>query len=692
MGKFRGRKQIGLQAILILILMCFFLLENISFAQFVEYPVTLNKSEFSTDDEVPYLTDSWKFKKGDQSEWANPALVDTAWQVISTKLDPSEFPFVEWEGIGWFRLHIKVDSSLVNYPLALIAEQHYGASEVYLNGQLLYKMGEVSIFEENFVPYQDSRPRPLVFTDTTEHVLAVRYANHDAELFNSYGFNAGFRFFIGDLDKQIRASLKQATTIPWAQMFYAGGLSAFSIIHFLLFAFYPGEKRNLYFALFAGFLALFTYALIQKEHTNVPLMTITYYRLSFIALLLTVVYALRFTYSLFYDKTPVQFWIFLTLGIGFSIATWYSADSLGIYRDLFVIAVLAEVIRVLAISFYRKKEGIWIVGMGLAAFTCGILYTVFSNFDLVSGNPVFGNLYGSVLLILAMSVYLSRDFARTHKRLEHKLTEVKHLSERSLQQERINKQKELERKLLAAENKRKSRELEEARTLQLSMLPKQIPNNKWWDISVFMETAQEVGGDYYDFSISDEGTMTVALGDATGHGMKAGIMVATAKSYFHTLANDYDNLGILRRMSSGIRNMNLKTMYMSMFLLKCRKHHIKYISAGMPPSLYYNSSGNRVEELVLKGMPLGSRVEYPYKEQTLQMHSGDTILLMSDGFTELFNENRELLGMERIRQAFKEVADLSAADIMNQLNKLIEGWAGGMDHEDDITIMVLKAK
>lgn len=670
----------------------FILWPVVTTAQFSEEAVGISSSNFSMDDQTIYITDTWKFKGGDDLSWADPALVDTAWQQVSTRLDPSELPFIDWEGIGWFRLHLKPDSSLVDYPLAIIPDQHNGASEIYLNGELLYKLGQVSLFEEDFIPYRDHQPRSIIFTDTTEQILAVRFANHDAQAYNDYGFNAGFRFLLGDLNFHVNHELERSTVIPWIQMFYAGGLLAFTIIHFLLFAFYPAGKRNLYFALFAGFLALLTFTLIKTTFTESPLMGITYYRFSLIALMFTVIYALRFAYSLFYKKTPLQFWIFLTVGLGLAIATWYNASGLGMYRDLFVMFTLLEILRVLLISFYKRKEGIWIVGIGLAGFVGGVLFTILANMEIVVSDPVLGNLYGSVILILSMSIYLSRDFAKTHKRLEHKLLEVKHLSERSLEQERVNKEKELERKLLEAENKRKSRELEEARALQLSMLPKQIPNNEYWDIAVFMETAQEVGGDYYDFSISKNGTMTIALGDATGHGMKAGIIVATAKSYFHTLANDYENMEIIRRMSSGIRNMDLKMMYMGMMLLKCDEHYIKFTSAGMPPSLYYKSCEKTVSPMILKGMPLGSNIEYPYKEQELFMKEGDTLLLMSDGLMELFNEERELLGLDRISRTFTECADSSASDIMSQITKLIDKWSGGKDHEDDITVMVLKAK
>jgi serine phosphatase RsbU (regulator of sigma subunit) len=432
--------------------------------------------------------------------------------------------------------------------------------------------------------------------------------------------------------------------------------------------------------------------LLESSYAESPTMLITYYRLSLIAWLLTVIYALRFTYSLFFQKKPKQFWGFLILGLGLATATWFNAQGLEVYRELFVLITLLEISRVLILSFFKSKEGVLIIGTGIAGFAGGIFYTVLINLELTNGDPVLGNIIGSSILILSMSIYLSRDFAKTQKRLEHKLIEVKHLSERSLEQERLNKQKEIERKLLEAENERKSRELEEARALQLSMLPKQIPKSDKWDIAVFMETAQEVGGDYYDFSISKNGTLTVALGDATGHGMKAGIMVATAKSYFHTLANEHNNLGILERMSSGIRNMDLKMMYMGFLLLKCNEECINITSAGMPPCLKYNHADQEIDEILLKGMPLGSKVEYPYKEKQVKVQQGDSILLMSDGLMELFNEQREQLGMDRIKRAFKEAGDSSASDILSQITKLIDQWAGTKSHEDDITVLVMKAK
>lgn len=652
----------------------------------------LSMDDFSATDHSIYISDTWYFRAGDSIEWARPDYPDSTWQKISTYLGPNELPFIEWEGIGWFRIRFKIDSTLINYPLALILEQHHGASEIFLDGKKLYTLGEVSYFEEDYQPYRDNKPRPLYISDTDPHLLAVRYANHDAELFNDYGFTSGFRFLIGDLNQHIDSTITETTSRSWAQLLFAGGLVAFTIIHLLLYAFYPSERKNLYFALFTFFLALLTYSQLETTFSDSPIMVISYYRFYLIATLFAIIGALRFTYSLFLKEAPVQFWIFLAAGTGMAVATWFNAQGLDLYRELFVLFTMVEIIRALFMGLTRSPDGSWIIGTGLSIFAGGILFSVMVNLGFMSGDPMMGNIICSSGLIFAMSIYLSRDIAQTQKRLEHKLVEVKHLSERSLEQERINKQKELERKLLAAENERKSRELEEARTLQLSMLPKQIPKADNWDIAVFMETAQEVGGDYYDFSESKNGNLTVALGDATGHGMKAGIMVATAKSYFHTLANEHDNVGILQRMSSGIRNMDLRMMYMSFMILKCNHHNITVASAGMPPILHYDARENKIREILIKGMPLGSKVDYPYEKRDVNLNKGDCLLLMSDGLMELFNNEREQLGLDRIKRVFKEAGSLSASNIMSQITRLIDQWTGSKTHEDDITVLVMKSK
>lgn len=654
--------------------------------------VTLTQSDLSSDDQTIFISDSWKFRAGDNANWSSPAFSDSLWTSVSTYLGPSELPFIEWRGIGWFRLHLKADSTLLNRNLALIVEQHNGASEIYLDGQRIHEIGRVSDSEGLTVLSRNLHPIPIALTDTATHVLSVRFANHNAELFNKKGFTAGFRFLIGDLSYHVTDTIEGSTNILWLRLFFIGLLLAFTIIHSLLFIFYPKEIRNLYFALFTGFLTLLTYSILESDVTLSPVAAINFYQASLVIWVITAIMALRFSYSLFYESVPGIFWLFLVAGSAVALGSWQNTQTFSLYRELFVFVTTLEILRVLFFAFIRKREGIWLIGSGLIVFTVGILYTILANLDVFSGDPVLGNLFGATGLVLGMSVFLSRDFARINKNLNNKLLEVEELSERALQQERINKQKELERKLLEAENDRKSKELEKARSLQLSMLPKKVPENAYWDIGVFMKTAQEVGGDYYDFAFDQDDTMTIALGDATGHGMKSGIVVATAKSYFHTLAAEKDVIHILKSMSSGIRNMDLRMMYMSMMFLKCKGHSIDYTSAGMPPVLHYKADTHQITQVLVKGLPLGATADYPYEKKQLLASAGDVLLLMSDGLMELFNKQREMLGLEKIKEVFEGIVHKSADEIISELTSLAESWAGKDIQQDDITLMVLKAK
>ncbi|MBL8208987.1 MAG: SpoIIE family protein phosphatase, partial [Blastocatellia bacterium] len=105
------------------------------------------------------------------------------------------------------------------------------------------------------------------------------------------------------------------------------------------------------------------------------------------------------------------------------------------------------------------------------------------------------------------------------------------------------------RQEIEAENEQRAKELEEARQLQLSMLPKKLPQLPGLEIAAYMKTATEVGGDYYDFHLADDGTLTVAVGDATGHGLKAGTVVTAMKSLFRTFAPEPELASVFTRSS-----------------------------------------------------------------------------------------------------------------------------------------------
>ncbi len=251
---------------------------------------------------------------------------------------------------------------------------------------------------------------------------------------------------------------------------------------------------------------------------------------------------------------------------------------------------------------------------------------------------------------------------------------------------------EKERKLLEVDNLRKTQELEEARQLQLSLLPKSIPILPNLDIAVHMQTATEVGGDYYDFHLSVDQDLTIAIGDATGHGLRAGTMVTATKSIFNVLAGESDTLQVLEKFSNSFRQMNMGNLYMALTLAKLRNNRLTIAAAGMPPVMICRAATQAIEEIVLKAMPLGAHDGFPYQQKDIELANGDAILFMTDGFPELFDENKEMLDYARVKQYLNEVFDRSPAEIISHLTEMAEKWRGASPQNDDITFVVLKVR
>ena len=581
-GARRSAEKFSAAAVACLILLC-----TPVFATQTESGVQLLQADdLLTEDQIIYLTDQWKYYPGDKARFADPDLDDSEWAPISTYLTSFDFAFAEWQGVGWFRLKIYVDSSLVDRPLALLIEKHLGASEFYLNGTKAFSLGSIEPMGITEA-YTDFKPKMIVFPEPGEQTIAVRYANFTPDRFIEEEGMAGFRFLLGDANYHLERRVDSAMWRSGWQTFFLGTLLVFAVIHLLLYSFYPAEKRNLFFALFTLFLGVLVLSIFKTEFTHSPFETVLFNKIAQVTWILTIIYALRFTYSLYQKRTPRQFWVFGAAGLLIIAGIWYNVENIYLIRELYVLVAVIEMLRALFKIVLQKRSGSWIIGFGIFCFLMSIVYRVLINVNLMIGETTTASILGSGTMILAMSVFLSRDFAVTQKRLEQKLIEVKNLSDKTLEQEKRNKKIEIESRLLEAENDRKSHELEEARTLQLSMLPSKLPEISPYDISVYMETATEVGGDYYDYSIQDDGWMTLALGDATGHGMKAGIMVAAAKSNFHMLAGEKDQVKMLHRMSDGLRKMDLRMMYMGMIVMRCKDMKAEIISAGMPPVLWY---------------------------------------------------------------------------------------------------------
>ena len=320
---------------------------------------------------------------------------------------------------------------------------------------------------------------------------------------------------------------------------------------------------------------------------------------------------------------------------------------------------LIVVLSTLWLPYYlinRKVEGRWLLSIGSGGFTLCFIYQVLSiEGFLPSADLIY--IIGFNWLAITMAIWVLRNFNQTR-----------------------------------SEERRRKKELEEARKLQLSMLPLSAPSLLHLDISWYMETATEVGGDYYDYVLAKDGTLTITLGDATGHGLQAGTVVTASKSLFQSLANNPDIIETFSVMSRSLKGMHLERIGMAMCMVKVKDHKLQISSAGIPPVLVYQAATQEIEEILLAGVPLGFSTSFQYRQRELDLHPGDTILMMSDGLPERLNNEVQEFGYPRTEALFKEVANRSPEEICEYLARGGEEWANGRPQDDDVTFVVLKVK
>ena len=294
--------------------------------------------------------------------------------------------------------------------------------------------------------------------------------------------------------------------------------------------------------------------------------------------------------------------------------------------------------------------------------------------------------YAGYVLLFAGLVFSVDRFQR--KRLLTKERERQRVNEIELRA----KAAEAESRALELENERKTKELEEARQLQLSLLPKQLPSLPHLDIAVYMKTATEVGGDYYDFNVGLDGMLTAAIGDATGHGMKAGTIVSMAKALFSSGGSKLDMKTYFNQSNDALKEIELGRLMMAFMMIKIKNNSLEICNAGMPPLFIYRKNTNEVEEIMLKGMPLGAMKNFPYEIREIEISSGDTLLLLSDGFPELKNETGEQYNYSRVKNSFESVAEKQPEEIISYLKDESSRWVNDKDPDDDVTFVTIKVK
>jgi serine phosphatase RsbU (regulator of sigma subunit) len=654
-------------------------------------------SQTSLKDKIFY-PENYSFHYGDDTAWAHPGFDDSQWERVAIDSFPSE----EWNGIGWFRLWVEIDTSLTRKRLGF-SPKVIGSLDVFIDGPYRFSFGMVGsnmdeekpLFVNTYLPPELFRFRSAdsVKDNKSKHLIALRYSSFLLESPVSIGIKPSFDIDIDDFDYlrlEQRETRRKAKTY---QMLFIGIFLSFALIHLLLYLFYPDLKANLYFAAMITMGAILTYLRFDTFFISDSSSYLLNFILLDISVILFLLAMLKICYYLLNITKSKIFTVIVIITIILSIIFVLRPFRFWWVLIIFETIIMIEILRNLILYITRPRElhlgGSWIILVGL--FPIGIvgLYQLLTSLNVsreyweVIDLPL--TYYALVGFAISMSIFLSRTFARTNKDLKKQLEQVKLLSEKTLKQE-------LEQARLEAENKRKSEELEQARNLQISMLPNKVPEFEYLTIAVSMKTATEVGGDYYDFKVDSDNTLTIAFGDATGHGLQAGSVVTATKSLFKSYAHLKDPVQIQKEISGPLRSMGFNRLVMAMIIAKIKNYKMQISVAGMPFPLVYRASSNEVEEISISGMPLGSFGNFPYTSEKLNLKRDDVLLFMSDGLQEMFNEKGEILSDERVIDGFKFCAKETPENIISEITKIAENWAGNHPQEDDMTLMVVKFK
>ena len=243
------------------------------------------------------------------------------------------------------------------------------------------------------------------------------------------------------------------------------------------------------------------------------------------------------------------------------------------------------------------------------------------------------------------------------------------------------------------ERERVEQELRVARHIQQASLPKEVPELEGWEIAPRYQPAREVGGDFYDFHPLSEGSLGVVVGDATGKGVPAALVMSTTLGMLQLAAQALGSSSpgeVLERVNEALTVRIPSNMFVTCFyaILDPKSASLRYANAGHDLPYLHRGRGD-AEELRARGMPLGLMPGMSYEEKETELDAGEVVLFYSDGLVEAHDPRGEMFGFPRLQALVAKHAEVGALGdlLMEELYSFVgEGW----EQEDDITLLTLK--
>lgn len=237
-----------------------------------------------------------------------------------------------------------------------------------------------------------------------------------------------------------------------------------------------------------------------------------------------------------------------------------------------------------------------------------------------------------------------------------------------------------------------------AKEVQQNFLPARPPELPGLDMAGLSRFSDETGGDFYDFIDCDTdscGQVAIAVGDVSGHGIGAALLMAAGRATIRqgaaTPGSPAQNISVANMHLA--RDIGDTGRFMTLFFMNINpiEGNISWVNAGHQPPLVYDPASDQFSELRGEDIPLGVVEDWQYHEYPMDMPSpGQIILIGTDGAWEAHNPAGEMFGSKRIQQCIRENADRNAQEILNAIADAVEEFGNSSTQEDDITLVVIK--
>lgn len=239
-------------------------------------------------------------------------------------------------------------------------------------------------------------------------------------------------------------------------------------------------------------------------------------------------------------------------------------------------------------------------------------------------------------------------------------------------------------------------ELRIGRAIQMSLIPKTFPpfpERREFALHALLEPAREVGGDFYDFFMTDEDHLCLAVGDVSGKGVPAALFMAVTRTFLKALSREETSPSrILERLNDELAEGNDASMFVTLFfgVVDLRNGRLRYASGGHPSPLLSRPDGTVTALSRPRGPLVGALEGMTFDEDERLLQSRDRLLVFTDGITEAMTADGDLFGDDRTASALSDLAPTSCREVVDGLRRRLATFTGEAEQSDDITLLVFE--